>query len=68
MISLGVDLSFYNGIILGGQSNSIDWYLDAGLTNLVPDPTNQDVADGDVFMSLYQTEFVRMLQLFIFQW
>ncbi|PKQ68647.1 hypothetical protein BZG01_02710 [Labilibaculum manganireducens] len=52
MISLGVDLSFYNNMILGGQSNSIDWYLDAGLTNLVPDPTNQDVADGDVFYVL----------------
>ncbi|WP_461634045.1 T9SS type B sorting domain-containing protein [Labilibaculum euxinus] len=52
MTSLGVDLSFYNNMILGGQSNSIDWYLDAGLTNLVPDPTNQDVADGDVFYVL----------------
>ena len=52
MTSLGVDLSFYNNMILGGQSNSIDWYLDAGLTNLVPDPTNQDVADGDIFYVL----------------
>ncbi|BAX78528.1 T9SS type B sorting domain-containing protein [Labilibaculum antarcticum] len=52
MISLGVDLSFYNNVILGGQSNSIDWYLDSGLTTLVSDPTNHDVTDGDVFYAL----------------
>ncbi|PCH71200.1 MAG: hypothetical protein COC06_02105 [Bacteroidales bacterium] len=52
MISLGVDLSFYNNAILGGQSNSIDWYVDSGLTTLVLDPTNQDVGDGDIFYVL----------------
>ncbi|PKQ64318.1 hypothetical protein BZG02_05740 [Labilibaculum filiforme] len=52
MTSLGVDLSYYNNVILGGQYNSIDWYSDAGLTNLVPDPTSQDVTDGDIFYVL----------------
>ncbi|WP_372752083.1 gliding motility-associated C-terminal domain-containing protein [Labilibaculum sp.] len=52
MISLGVDLSFYNDAILGGESNSLEWYYDSSLTNLVADPTSQDVADGDIFYVL----------------
>ncbi len=52
MISLGVDLTFYNNAILSGTFNTIDWYLDAGLTALVPIPTNHDVTDGDVYYVL----------------
>ena len=52
MISLDVDLTFHNDMILGGTSNTIDWYLDAALTNLIPDPTNHDVNDGDVYYVL----------------
>lgn len=52
MTALGVDLSFYNSIIMGGQSNTIDWYLDAGLTSLVPNTSSHDVVDGDIFYVL----------------
>lgn len=52
LTALAVDLSFYNDAIRGGESNSLDWYFDSSLTNLVPDPTNQDVTDGDVFYVL----------------
>ncbi|NOU60020.1 gliding motility-associated C-terminal domain-containing protein [Marinifilum caeruleilacunae] len=47
-----VDLTFYNNAITGGQPVNIEWYLDAGLTSLVPDPTSHDVVDGDIFYVL----------------
>ncbi|RUT80039.1 PKD domain-containing protein [Ancylomarina longa] len=49
LIAQGVDLTNYNNSILGGLSNSIVWYSDVGLTTVVPDPTSQDVTDGDIF-------------------
>jgi len=52
MIALAVDLTFYNNVIVGGQTVTIDWYLDAGLTNLVPIPISHDVTDGDIFYVL----------------
>lgn len=52
MIALGVDLTFYNNLILGGTFNTIEWYSDIALTNLVPNPANHDVNDGDVYYVL----------------
>jgi len=52
LIAQGVDLTSYNNSIMGGQSNSLVWYTDAGMTTLVPDPSNQDVLDGDIYYAL----------------
>ena len=34
------------------KATTLDWYLDAGLSNLVPNPNAHDVIDGDVFYVL----------------
>ncbi|WP_421919853.1 gliding motility-associated C-terminal domain-containing protein [Marinifilum sp.] len=52
MTALAVDLTFYNSAITGGQPNSVNWFLDAALNNLVPNPNAQDVIDGDIFYVL----------------
>eukprot|EP01029_Cantina_marsupialis_P000987 TRINITY_DN107_c0_g4_i3.p1 TRINITY_DN107_c0_g4~~TRINITY_DN107_c0_g4_i3.p1 ORF type:complete len:1593 (-),score=279.76 TRINITY_DN107_c0_g4_i3:4486-9264(-) len=51
-IAQAVDLTTHNDAVLGGSSNSLEWYSDPELLNLVPDPTNQDVANGDIFYAL----------------
>ena len=49
-----VDLTMLNGAINGGTSNSVTWYNDAGLTNLVTNPTNVTVSDGQQFHVLVE--------------
>lgn len=52
MTATAVDLTFYNNVITGGQPNSVNWFLDAALNNLVPNPNAHDVMDGDIFYVL----------------
>jgi gliding motility-associated-like protein len=57
LTALGVDLSVHDDAIMGGEQNSLDWYFDSSLTNIVPDPTNQDVTDGAIFYVLVSNGF-----------
>lgn len=49
LTALGVDLTAYNSLVMGGQSNTIEWYMDSELTTLVPNPVSKDVSEGDIF-------------------
>lgn len=49
MLAQAIDLTSYNNAITGGHSVTVEWYLDAALSNLVPTPASHDVSDGDVF-------------------
>ncbi|MEM9990307.1 MAG: hypothetical protein AAF738_01020, partial [Bacteroidota bacterium] len=51
----GIDLTSLEGSVAAGNtpgSFTVAWYSNAGLTNLVPDPTNVTVADGSDFFAL----------------
>ncbi|WP_321515826.1 gliding motility-associated C-terminal domain-containing protein [Marinifilum fragile] len=52
MTATGVDLTINNNAITGGQAVSVEWFLDSDLSNLVPNPSSQDVVDGDIFYVL----------------
>lgn len=49
MLAQAVDLTSYNNAITGGQTVTVEWYLDSGLSNPVPTPASYDVSNGDVF-------------------
>ncbi|RKE02177.1 T9SS type B sorting domain-containing protein [Marinifilum flexuosum] len=52
MMATAVDLTTHNNAITGGQPVNVEWYFDSGLSNLVPNPSSQDVMDGDIFYVL----------------
>lgn len=43
------DLTAYNNAITGGTGNPVVWYRNAARTVLVPDVTDEDVSDGEIF-------------------
>ncbi len=48
-VAQGVDLTFYDNQVNGGFATVVTWFSNAARTVAVPDPTNEDVANGEIF-------------------